>query len=70
MADLTLDDLTRDMESLRRDFPELTAQADLLSACSTKGLNYVGLLNFVNRLAMWGAFDGVEELKREEPANG
>lgn len=69
MDNLTLADLNRSMESLRRDFPELTAQADLMSACSAKGLDYVGLLNLVNRLVMCGAFDGVEELKRKEPVN-
>ncbi len=69
MDNLTLADLNRSIESLRRDFPELAAQADLMSACSAKGLDYVGLLNFVNKLAMRGAFDGVEELKRKEPAN-
>lgn len=63
MSNLTLDDVNRSVESLRRDFPELTAQADLVSACSTKGINYVELLNFVNRLVMNGAFDGVESLK-------
>ena len=67
---LTLDDFARSMESLRRDFPELIAQADLISACSTKGLAYVRLLNLVNKLAMCGAFDGVEELKRKDVNRG
>ena len=70
MADLTLADLTRSMESLRRDFPDLTAQADLMSACSAKGLDYVGLLNFINRLVMRGAFDGVEELRLKKVQRG
>lgn len=70
MDNLTLADLNRSMESLRRDFPELTAQADLMSACSTKGIEYAALLDFVNSLVMRGAFDGVTKLRRREASHG